>query len=638
MINGLKKAFKKVGRIAAPYIAAGILAFAPGCGGGGGGGGGTHPDSPPVLASISDQVTSANTLYSFNENTDQGTDYDQDGDTVTYQKTSGPSFLSVNPTNGIISGTPSQSDLGPQTITIQGTDEHANVSAPVSYNLLVTSQTTQVDLANVYTSGKINYAIITNDTLKTNFQTLADWKTRKGVVTKVFSIDDIVADSTYASARDTPERLRFFLQDLAASNPGLEYVLLGGDVEVVPHRGCYGQATGYPEDKNIPCDQYFGDLDDGSATFDWNYDWDADGDGLTTGAFGELEDGIEMTYEVAVGRAPVNTVAEVDNFVAKVQNYENMTGLAPASRQGFAKSVLFCAQTMDGSTPGTGIIEKDDIQTSKVDFTGYTLKRLYANLYHNDGEELENGPSVMAALQSGYNITNIYGHGYKNEVNVGPGVNDWITCNGSSPYDVRDMTNASRLSILYSLGCLSNAFDNVVAGDCIGEEAVNNPNGGFVAAIGESREGLFTAGSPGTGISWRHDMRFFTSLFNNNIYNIGKALSASKRYYWDLGVPKTDKDYRWVQYGLNLLGDPEMPVWKDYHGILVPVSSGAGYTQVEVTEGTNPVNNAGVCITDGTNLYYATTGTDGKVLINKPYNAADKVTATRQDYAPGLIN
>jgi hypothetical protein len=631
MINGLKKAFKKVGRIAAPYIAAGIFALAPGCGGGGGGGGGTHPDSPPVLASISDQVTSANTLYSFNENTDQGTDYDQDGDKVTYQKIAGPSFLSVNPTNGIISGTPSQSDLGPQTVTVQGTDQHSNLSAPVSYNLLVTSQTAQVDLSSP--SGEINYAIITNDTLKPNFQTLADWKTRKGVVTKVFSIDDIVANSTYDSARDTPERLRFFLQDLARDNPGLEYVLLGGDVEVVPHRGCYGNAA--IEDFAIPTDQYFGDLDDGTSTFDWNYDWDADTDSI----FGEVADNVEMTYEVAVGRAPVNTAGEADNFIAKVQAYENMTGLAPASRQGFAKSVLFCAQTMDGTSPGTGIIEKDWINPNIFDFitNGFNLKRLYANLY-NGSTELENGPNVWAALQSGYNITNIYGHGYKNEVNVGPGVNDWITCNGSSPYDVRDMTNASRLSILYSLGCLTNAFDNVVAGDCIGEEAINNPNGGFVASIGESREGLYTPGSPLQGISWKYDASFFNSLYTNNIYNIGKALSESKKYYWDVGVPKTDPDFRWVQYGLNLLGDPEMPVWKDYHGILVPVSSGAGYTQVEVTEGINPVNNAGVCIVDGTNLYYATTGADGKVLINKPYNAADKVTATKQDYAPGKVN
>lgn len=633
MINGLKKAFKKVGRIAAPYIAAGILAFAPGCGGGGGGGK-PHPDSPPVLASISDQVTSANTLYSFNENTDQGTDYDQDGDKVTYQKVSGPSFLLVNSTNGVISGTPSQSDLGPQTVTVQGTDEHSNLSAPVSYNLLVTSQTTQVDLSSP--SGEINYAIITNDTLKPNFQTLADWKTRKGVVTKVFSIDDIVANSTYDSARDTPERLRFFLQDLARDNPGLEYVLLGGDVEVVPHRGVYAKSS--VEDFNIPCDQYFGDLDDGSNTFNWNYDWDADTDSI----FGEVADNVEMTYEVAVGRAPVNTAGEADNFVAKVQAYENMTGLPAVDRQGFAKSVLFCAQTMDGTSPGTGIIEKDWINPNVFDFitNGFTLKRLYANLY-NGSTELENGPNVWAALQSGCNLTNIYGHGYKNEVNVGPGVNDWITCNGSSPYDVRDMTNANRLSILYSLGCLTNAFDNVVAGDCIGEEAINNPNGGFVASIGESREGLYAPGAPGAGSSWKYDQKFIDKLYNynSNIINIGKTMVSAKEYYAPFARgPPVDQDLRWVQYGLNLLGDPEMPVWKDYHGILIPVSSGVGYTRVQVTDGTNPVNNAGVCIVDGTNLYYATTGADGKVLINKPYNAADKVTATKQDYAPGKVN
>jgi hypothetical protein len=618
MINALKRVFKTAGKSLSALALAGsmLMPFTQGCGPKSQ----PHVNHAPVLDILVDQNTPVNTSFSYDTDAT-----DPDLDVITYSKTSGPSWLNINSSNGIVSGTPSETDLGTNTsVTIKATDEHGLYDEK-SFNLLIDSQYTNQ-------AGKLNYVIVTSNALASNFQPLADWKTRKGVSTQIHTIEDIVADSTYNSARDVQEKIRRKLQDLKASHPELEYVLLGGDVEVVPVRGAWGNCTLPLTDVNIPCDQYFGDLDDGTGTYNWNYNWDADSDNI----FGEFEDdsACDMYYEVAVGRAPVNTTAEVDNFVNKVMKYEKMTGLTPAEKQNYAKSVLFCASRIDASTDGA--VAKDWINPNVFNFTGngYNLKRLYETQF-NAGE-LENGASVMSALNAGYSIVNIDGHGYKQGINVGP---DTIGVGG--PYDIQTLANTNRLSVLYSLGCESGAFDNEEAGDCVLEYFMNNTNGGSVACIGGSRIGLYAVGAPGAGISWKYDKEFINSVYNKNIVNIGKALADSKECY----IPNSrappslnSRDYRWVQFVTNLLGDPEMPIWTNYNGILVPSQAArADCTEIDITDGTAPVSGADVYVVQGSNIYSARTGTSGKIILPVT-GAINQVTTIKQDYEPGLIN
>ncbi|WP_373826652.1 C25 family cysteine peptidase [Bacteroides heparinolyticus] len=72
------------------------------------------------------------------------------------------------------------------------------------------------------------------------FQELADWKTQKGIPTKVVTIEDISAN--YAG-NDTQERIHNFLADVY-DNYGTLYVLFGGDVNVVPARMIPGKHDG----------------------------------------------------------------------------------------------------------------------------------------------------------------------------------------------------------------------------------------------------------------------------------------------------------------------------------------------------------------------------------------------------------
>ncbi|MGC1121059.1 MAG: C25 family cysteine peptidase, partial [Candidatus Methanofastidiosia archaeon] len=148
------------------------------------------------------------------------------------------------------------------------------------------------------------YIIITNDTMQPTFQTLATHKAGYVNGATVYTVAWIAANYT---GTDNQMKMRNFIIDKYTNN-GTKYVLLGGDTSAVPYRGFYVSTGGYT-DSDMLADMYFGHLD-GSHN--------SDGDSY----YGETNDGVDFGAEVAVGRAPCQTVAEAQNFVNKVIAYE----------------------------------------------------------------------------------------------------------------------------------------------------------------------------------------------------------------------------------------------------------------------------------------------------------------------------
>ena len=147
--------------------------------------------------------------------------------------------------------------------------------------------------------GPFEYVVVTGAGLDTVFQRLADWKTAKGVPAVVRTMDWVYA---YYTGRDQAEQLRNYLKTLPDS--GVKYVLLGGDVDVVPFRKAFAMASEWgadPREDSLPCDLYFADLQ-GS--------WDANNNNV----FGEVDDSVNLYADLSVGRAPVNSVAQAQIF------------------------------------------------------------------------------------------------------------------------------------------------------------------------------------------------------------------------------------------------------------------------------------------------------------------------------------
>lgn len=392
----------------------------------------------------------------------------------------------------------------------------------------------------VNASESYDYVIITNNALNSSFQPLIDRKIEKGLNATIVFVEDILKDPDYFcdglfgdgcgsnAFNDTAARIRNFIKD-AYENWGTEYVLLGGDTEIIPTRGVYGfvdvenPPSPYTVDRSMPCDLYFGALD-GS----WNNDNDTVfGEECFTGSTNSPENGTageeaDFFAEVYIGRAPVNTAQQVSNFVNKTLWYEQVTD------DDYLKKALLIAENLDAQTEAANSV---DLTTEH--FPQYTMTRLY----ERDGTYSKD--AIISNINNGTHILLHDGH-----------TNSAIIMDLSAS-DIDAFTNTEYF-FGYSLGCYAAAFE---VSDSVIEHFVFSPNGSF-AFIGNSRYGWYNIGSLyGAGDLFA---RAFFDVLNKTARNLGKALTLSKYDFAD-----STSAIRWTYFVLNLLGDPETEIVTD---------------------------------------------------------------------------
>lgn len=378
---------------------------------------------------------------------------------------------------------------------------------------------------------RYTYIIITDKDLSASFKPLISHKQSRGISARLFVLSDIY--SNYSGVRpdggtDNQTKIRNFINH-ARRFWGTKYVLLGGDDDIIPHRGAYGRVnstSGVISDTDIPTDLYYACLDG---------TWDNDADGI----YGESNDGtgggeIDLYSDVYVGRAPVNTEKEADNFVNKTIKFE--TGR-------FIENALMTGTQLNSVTWGG---DHKDLITP-------LLPPVWSvdTLYDRDGT-CSTGSVVNFLDSNEYIIMNSAGHGSNSGF--------------SHIYrgDVDGLTNTV-YPLIYTWACYTASFDNRRSSgsydpdDAVAEHFIKNPNGAF-AFIGNSRYGWYSPGSTG-GTSQQFDETFFDTLFNDNIINLGKTLADSKEDL--IGSVGATGSYRWVYFCLNLLGDPETPFSTD---------------------------------------------------------------------------
>lgn len=427
------------------------------------------------------------------------------------------------------------------------------------------------------------YVIVTNSEFAPEFESLARWKTMRGLSAAVVTTETI--DATYSGV-DLAEKIREFIKD-AYANWGTVWVLLGGDTDFVPARIVFAMASGYGGiNDEIRCDLYYADLDG---------DWNANGNSI----YGEVADNIDMYPDVFVGRASVDSPVEARDWARKVEIYENWSKRPPGPWHEL--EMLFLAEIL-WTNPYTDSGEgKNYIDEMFVPPRYDPILKLYESL----GNELYT--LVIEAMNAGQNIINHNGHAWLNSMGIGTGSLYLTAMDG--------LTNEYRPSILYSIGCWPAAIDF----DCIAEHFITCPTGGGVAFIGNSRYGWGSPGNPTFGYSDRFDQQFFRQLFVEDVHRIGQTLAAAKSCY--VPFARQENVYRWCEFEINLLGDPEMAVWTDTaqpidvaHPQWVPVGESRLPITVTRTSDGSPVEGALVCAMKGEEIYETgLTGPDGRV-------------------------
>jgi len=402
------------------------------------------------------------------------------------------------------------------------------------------------------------YIIITSEEFKDDFQPLINWKKTRPedpITAKIVTVEDIYSNSLFSCTGywnwddgcgqynqfdDNASRIRNFIRS-AYTNHNTEYVLLGGDADfnvvggetepvIVPVR--------YLMD--IPSDVYYSNLD-GS--------WDEDNDNT----FGEENPtDLDLYSDVYIGRAPLDSNQEINNWINKVIYYESNDSidkkpLIIGEHLGFGGVAEFAKNAMEEIRLGSnnhgyaslGFIPPFD--ENQVD-TLYDFDNNYPPGWSN---------SVLIDLIDS-NLHNIINHlGHAN-----------VNSNMRLSNNLVDSLNNEEPIFIYSQGCYPGAFDNfspynyVTEYDSISEHFLGSLNGAF-SVVMNSRYG-YGAGNSTNGISQQFARMFWDGAFLSNVENnIGKVNSYShESNNWRM----SSSYLKHIYYETNLLGDPEVSI------------------------------------------------------------------------------
>jgi ELWxxDGT repeat protein len=348
-------------------------------------------------------------------------------------------------------------------------------------------------------------------------------KQARGMSATVVTLESIYANY---SGVDHQEQIRNFITD-AYNNWETDYVLLGGDSNVVPYRGLWVMNDAIPSDLYYQC-------------LDGNFN--SDGDSY----WGESTDGpggtdVDLSAEVYIGRASAETTAEMANWVYKTIAYED------SAAADYRRSAMMVGEHLGFggvSEYATASMEEIRLGSSSAGYTtvGFAADPTFTTSTLYDSSTYTWSASDLMNLFNGgqYGAYNHLGHA--NTSYVMKLVNS----------NVDTLTNSSNFFFIYSQGCYPGDFPN----DAIAEHFTTSTRTGAAAVVFNSRYG-YGRGNSTDGPSQRPNREFWDALFNEHINRLG-AMNADSHEDVLWGI--SDSYIRWVTYETTLFGDPAAEV------------------------------------------------------------------------------
>jgi len=356
--------------------------------------------------------------------------------------------------------------------------------------------------------------ILTTDGLSSSFTTLKNYHDARGIPTEIHTITDVGSSD--------PGDVRDYIRQRYQAD-GIEYVLIGGDDDVIPARNLYvdGEST-------MPGDIYFACLDG---------TWNNDGDNR----YGEPNDGdgggdVDLVAEVYVGRCCAGNNAEADRFVSKTLWYLNNEHSRPdqallvGEYLGFGGDSEYAANTLEELIDGSSTHGYTTVGIPSGDFT-------VSELFERDGDW--NRSDLATRINDGLHLLNHLGHGSPDYAMKF--YND----------DVLNYLDNEDLCFVYSQTCLAGHFDDT---DCWAETMNIKTDAGAFAVVMNARYGYGEYNST-DGPSQRFNREFWDAVFDEGLPQISRANQDSKE---DNIYRINESCMRWCTYELNLFGDPTL--------------------------------------------------------------------------------
>lgn len=422
------------------------------------------------------------------------------------------------------------------------------------------------------TASDYEYLIVTTNTLKDVFTDFIAFNLRRGMRTKVATLETISSSMTGA---DDMEKIRNYVKQ-EYKNCNINYLLLVGDPDQysankIPIRKLYSEDwdynyTGLSKDHytdNIPCDMYYGCLDD--APHDWKPT-----SGSKWGDYG-TED---KTYEVYVGRWSCDNATEVGNLISKTIKYSESPVADQVTNTLLAGEFLWGPPDHPASCYGDDEMEQiiGTCNTSYGPTTGFPSSWTIDKLYSKQGawtfatflSRLKSSKATIVNHEGHSNATYLFGGSAFTTSN--------FPQNGTA-------ANGNYFLVM-SGGCYPGALDNNNLGsvsqtDCVSEQLTADITTGAVASILNSRYGFGSDGANGVigtdGSEQKIRRYFHDGLFGKQYHNLGRIDAYSKEAIADgwtnstivgtAGYVSYWGQLKWEVYEKNVLGDPALSIW-----------------------------------------------------------------------------
>ncbi len=348
------------------------------------------------------------------------------------------------------------------------------------------------------TSSKASYLIISHPDFLDGLGPLVALREANGFVVKVVDVEDVY--SAYSHSIFDPAALRQYLA-VAAAQMGTTHVLLvGGDTYDYHDYLSVGSRSFIPS-LYVDTSMYarFAPSDAAMA--------DVDSDGVP---------------DVAIGRLPVRTRAELDEVIAKTLQYE---------RRDYGTTLVLSA---DVSDTNANVPFK---QASEAMAAGWSYGWTTTRAYLDETPVADARAALMAGISAGAALTSFVGHS---------GPTRWTYKGLFSTADVPLLTNDGRPTVAVQWGCWNTYYVNPIS-ESLATMMLLAPGKGAAAMLGAT---TLTRDVAENALG-----RLLLPLVVQPGVTVGDAVVRAKR---ELG--RTQPGMVDVLYGWNLLGDPALVV------------------------------------------------------------------------------
>jgi len=413
--------------------------------------------------------------------------------------------------------------------------------------------------------------IVENDTMAATLAPFKTWKESLGHTVNVVTLDWIHA---HYSGVDVAEEVWNFLHDkYPASEWGIRYVMLVGDLQVIPTRRVYYADTGW----GLRSDHFFAKLSGGTTS---EQVWNRDGDER----WGELHDD-EMSVEpdVLVGRVPLGDPQDMSHAVQAMLSFEEAS-------ESWKHSALLAAgyATIESATvKRDGAVLMEYIRNQLLDPNGWTYTRIYeqsglgTSTYTPPPDYDTSRENVVAAWNStGPGLAILFDHGDQNGLsglvwahdfdNDGNTRNDngEVVWNDLFLYEDTSSLTTTHPAIVELIGCSTLIL--VTPPWPVPDRTMAQPGGytentgGKLLAEGAAAGVVgFSSPGPASSAGWTTpndgDVYSIAYYFTENLvqkhYTLGRSLYEAKIRYTDKFWNNNYQPFHW---SFHLFGDPAM--------------------------------------------------------------------------------